>query len=263
MPSWLHSRARRRAPARGGAGSSQHGRVTNYWGGSSNATTHLLELMHFRGLLRVVRRDAGIRSVRSATRLRPTSRTLIRTRNSTPWWTSSSSVRAAAGREPVGAGQAAAIRGTPQWIERIPKALARATHRLARASVEGTRLVLAGRRDARRARSGRPCAAAGAVRPGCLGSQALRIAVGMGLPVRGVHACGQAEARLLRAAAAVARTGGGMGERRDKGRQAYAGTRLRRRPRAQDAVRSGANSTPRSNGCGTSYASEFRTQNCT
>lgn len=38
-----------------------HGRVTNYWGGSSNATTHLLELMHYRGLLRVVRRDAGIR----------------------------------------------------------------------------------------------------------------------------------------------------------------------------------------------------------
>jgi len=38
-----------------------HGRVTNYWGGSSNATTHLLEAMHYRGLLRVVRRDAGIR----------------------------------------------------------------------------------------------------------------------------------------------------------------------------------------------------------
>jgi hypothetical protein len=26
-----------------------HGRVTNYWGGSSNATTHLLDAMHFRG----------------------------------------------------------------------------------------------------------------------------------------------------------------------------------------------------------------------
>ncbi len=37
------------------------GSVTNYWGGSSNATTHLLEAMHYRGLLRVVRRDAGIR----------------------------------------------------------------------------------------------------------------------------------------------------------------------------------------------------------
>jgi len=38
-----------------------HGRVTNYWGGSSNATTHLLDAMLYRGMLRVARRDAGIR----------------------------------------------------------------------------------------------------------------------------------------------------------------------------------------------------------
>jgi uncharacterized protein len=38
-----------------------HGTVTNYWGGSSNATTHLLDAMHYRGLLRVARREAGIR----------------------------------------------------------------------------------------------------------------------------------------------------------------------------------------------------------
>jgi uncharacterized protein YcaQ len=38
-----------------------HGRVTNYWGGSSAATTHLLEEMHYRGLLRVARREQGIR----------------------------------------------------------------------------------------------------------------------------------------------------------------------------------------------------------
>ena len=38
-----------------------HGTVTNYWGGSSNATTHLLDQMHYRGLLRVVRRENGIR----------------------------------------------------------------------------------------------------------------------------------------------------------------------------------------------------------
>jgi uncharacterized protein len=37
------------------------GTVTNYWGGSSSATTHLLDAMHYRGLLRVVRREAGIR----------------------------------------------------------------------------------------------------------------------------------------------------------------------------------------------------------
>ena len=38
-----------------------HGKVKNYWGGSSNATTHLLDAMHYQGLLRVVRREAGIR----------------------------------------------------------------------------------------------------------------------------------------------------------------------------------------------------------
>jgi uncharacterized protein len=38
-----------------------HGSVTNYWGGSSSATTHLLDAMHYRGLLRVAGREAGIR----------------------------------------------------------------------------------------------------------------------------------------------------------------------------------------------------------
>ena len=38
-----------------------HGRVTNYWGGSSNATTQLLETMHYSGLIRVVKREKGIR----------------------------------------------------------------------------------------------------------------------------------------------------------------------------------------------------------
>src|SRR5436190_18172953 len=38
-----------------------HGQVTNYWGGSSNATTHLMDEMQYRGLLRVVRREKGIR----------------------------------------------------------------------------------------------------------------------------------------------------------------------------------------------------------
>lgn len=38
-----------------------HGSVKNYWGGSSNATTHLLDAMLYRGLLRVARREGGIR----------------------------------------------------------------------------------------------------------------------------------------------------------------------------------------------------------
>ena len=38
-----------------------HGQVQNYWGGSSNASTQLLDGMHYRGLLRVKRRDNGTR----------------------------------------------------------------------------------------------------------------------------------------------------------------------------------------------------------
>ena len=38
-----------------------HGTVKNYWGGSSNATTHMLDAMHYQGQLRVVRREGGIR----------------------------------------------------------------------------------------------------------------------------------------------------------------------------------------------------------
>ena len=38
-----------------------HGTVKNYWGGSSHATTHLLEAMHYKGQLRVARREGGVR----------------------------------------------------------------------------------------------------------------------------------------------------------------------------------------------------------
>jgi uncharacterized protein YcaQ len=38
-----------------------HGKIVNWFGGSSNATTELLDGMHYRGLLRVARRDGGTR----------------------------------------------------------------------------------------------------------------------------------------------------------------------------------------------------------
>ena len=38
-----------------------HGTTRNYWGGSSLATTHLLDAMHYKGLLRVARRESGVR----------------------------------------------------------------------------------------------------------------------------------------------------------------------------------------------------------
>ena len=39
----------------------EHGRVTNWFGGSSNASTQLLDGMHYRGLLRIARREGGVR----------------------------------------------------------------------------------------------------------------------------------------------------------------------------------------------------------
>ncbi|UXH79033.1 DNA glycosylase AlkZ-like family protein [Roseateles amylovorans] len=38
-----------------------HGRVAGYWGGELNASTQLLDGMHYRGQLRVVRRETGTR----------------------------------------------------------------------------------------------------------------------------------------------------------------------------------------------------------
>ena len=68
-----------------------HGSVTNYWGGSSNATTHLLDAMHYRGLLRVVRRERRHPRLRGRSdhdpgRATPTARRA----RSTRWSTSSS-----------------------------------------------------------------------------------------------------------------------------------------------------------------------------
>jgi uncharacterized protein YcaQ len=39
----------------------QHGKLQNWFGGSSNASTQLLDGMHYRGLVRVARREGGIR----------------------------------------------------------------------------------------------------------------------------------------------------------------------------------------------------------
>jgi uncharacterized protein YcaQ len=54
-------RARRTAHPRAVDRHFAHGKITNWVGGSTNATTRLLDEMHYRGLLRVARRDSGTR----------------------------------------------------------------------------------------------------------------------------------------------------------------------------------------------------------
>jgi len=114
-----------------------HGTVTNYWGGSSAATTHLLDGMHYRGLLRVVRREAGIRIYaphehEAGPRGAATRRThldalvdvIVRNYAPLPGASLSSLVRR--------------LRfAVPQWAGELERTLQRARRRLAHARVEG------------------------------------------------------------------------------------------------------------------------------
>jgi uncharacterized protein len=112
-----------------------HGTVVNYWGGSSSATTHLLDELHYRGLLRVTRRDKGIRvyAVRDPVILdsrSPRDRVdalvdvVVRKYAPLP----ASSLSRVVGRLRY---------AVPQWRRELPRALARAKARLAQARVDG------------------------------------------------------------------------------------------------------------------------------
>jgi uncharacterized protein YcaQ len=114
-----------------------HGTVRNYWGGSSHASTQMLDALHYRGKLRVARREKGIR--------------LYRTHQHEP-----TSLDEAARRTRIDALVDVAVNlyaplpaaslsfyvrklryAVPQWAEEIPGALQRARERLAHARVKG------------------------------------------------------------------------------------------------------------------------------
>jgi hypothetical protein len=114
-----------------------HGRVTNWFGGSSNATTQLLGALHYRGLLRVAKRESGIR--------------VYAVREPTPPAGDASERRArldALVDLVVGAyaplplpslsGLVSRLRyGAPQWRDELRAALRRAQQRLARGHFDG------------------------------------------------------------------------------------------------------------------------------
>lgn len=125
-----------------------HGRVENYWGGSSNATTHLLEAMHYRGMLRVARREGGIRIYTIHQRgLEPTDARTSRARMDK---LVDAAVRIYA---PLpGASLSFLLRrlrhATPQWRSELTGAIQRAKERLSHARVGGVDWYWAGTRNA-------------------------------------------------------------------------------------------------------------------
>ena len=114
-----------------------HGRVTNYWGGSSSATTHMLEAMHYKGVLRVASRDTGIR--------------LYATRDSADVITGAPQRRERVDRlvdilvrkyAPIPAASLGYVIGrlryaVPHWRPELRAALVRARQRLSQAVVDG------------------------------------------------------------------------------------------------------------------------------
>ena len=96
-----------------------HGRVTNWFGGSSNASTKLLDHMHYRGLLRVARRDGGTRvyvareAALAELPIAPAGgQGAGCIQNGRVGGRDRSQVRTAAGRQPGEFGESPAVRGT-------------------------------------------------------------------------------------------------------------------------------------------------------
>jgi uncharacterized protein YcaQ len=114
-----------------------HGKIVNWFGGSSNASTELLDAMHYRGLLRVARRDAGTRvyAAREPWAV-PADKAEIRSRMDTLV------DLIAAAYAPLPATTLGQLvhrlrLAAPQWAADRPRALAHAKQRLAHARVDG------------------------------------------------------------------------------------------------------------------------------
>jgi uncharacterized protein YcaQ len=112
----------------------QHGKTRNWFGGSSNASTQLLDGMHYRGLVRVARRDGGTRCYAAREAHEPAGDVAA---------AMDALVDVIVGKyAPLPAFSLSHLvmflaAATPQWREARKPALARARQRLPRATIDG------------------------------------------------------------------------------------------------------------------------------
>jgi uncharacterized protein YcaQ len=114
-----------------------HGTVTNYWGGSSRATTHLLDSLHYRGLLRIVSRESGIRVYAPREPPPPAGSAAERRARLDALVDVVVGIYAPLPAASLSAAVSRLRYAAPQWREELKAALQRARHRLAHAHVEG------------------------------------------------------------------------------------------------------------------------------
>jgi uncharacterized protein len=114
-----------------------HGTVTNYWGGSSNATTHLLDALHYRGFLRVAGRTSGVRLYAAREwASQPLDRATIR-RRVDALIDVLVRIYAPLPRPSFSATVARLRYAVPQWRNELKPAMERAFQRLGRGRVDG------------------------------------------------------------------------------------------------------------------------------
>ena len=114
-----------------------HGKATNYWGGQSNATTHLLDGLHYRGLVRVARRESGIRLYAAHEHATVTLDETDRKRRMDALADVAIEIYAPMSMRSLRFLLRRLRYGAPQWEDEIPETVERARQRLAHDIVDG------------------------------------------------------------------------------------------------------------------------------
>jgi hypothetical protein len=193
----------------------------NYWGGSSNATTHLLDAMHYEGLLRVVRREKRWWMLPCA---------FMHLYLCPAWGTRAWPGDGRCGRASGAAADAraeAAFCGSAV-AGRADGCVAASETAVVSCVCRWRGVVLAGGREDCAACCRRQGEAADAIRSRGVGSGAFPALVGMGVSLRSLPAASETQARILCFAAALAGSGDWLGKSDDEGWGIAGGVRLRR-----------------------------------
>ena len=114
-----------------------HGSMTNAWGGTSSVTTQLLDGMHYRGMLRIVGRDKGIRLYGQPTVARPTRSAAEIDHAIDELLDVLLNKYAPIPAKSFGTLLGRLRWGVPQWHAKLPAAIKRAKQRLAQTTIDG------------------------------------------------------------------------------------------------------------------------------
>ena len=197
------------------------GNVRNYWGGSSRAMTHLMDTLHYRGLLQVVRRDRGIRVYDLSDRAcLPHSEEHADARVDRLIDILVNLYAPLPGANTVVCGQPSAIR-RPAVSNQAESGFHSGENPARSRTSRRRQLVLAGGREPSLPFTRKSASSARTVRSSGLGPPAFRNVLGLAVPIRGIHTRIETKMGILRSAHVVARRNYRLGQSDVQERRAY------------------------------------------